>query len=354
MPSRVTIYDHDGTGITEIDTATVRSWILGDIGRCQFAVPTFNNPKCDRTTLQYGNFVVVEHLPTYDQNGVRRGTLPPWVGVILPPQEWDFGSLVVTAYSAECLFSARPMPYQTITGTAGTNFQTILALSNPPGAVAIRAGNIYNDSPSIATALRLSAYDEIKKLAATVSQDWDVTYSMVGKKLVLLANWYSQRGVKVNQTLSEGPNGNLRIPRLTEQGTLSNTVIGYNNAASATKRLTNTQNDNASGGDYGYLGINQVFSVEGQTALNAATLAYLNLHSRAAFTLEITALDQGLTFDSLDVGNVWTAALSSVGFYGSGIGFQGLVRICGMEYDDRTNECKLQTQTLTVGTGAYG
>lgn len=350
MPSRVTVFNHYGTAIAELNTSTTRSWVLNDIGRCQFRLATFTDPNCTRQVLQYGNFVLVEHIPTRDEFGTVRGTLPPWVGFITPPQEWDYGLITVTAYSAENLFDFRPMPYVDTYGSAGALFTQIINYANALNGFPLTQGNIFTDSNYFGAQFRLSGYGEILNLSKNVTQDWDVTpQKSVNNQLSLLANWYFQKGVTVNGVFSEGVGGNMKLPRLTEQGKLVNVVNGYNAANSKGTRQISVQVDQASQADYGILGENQNFSVGAGAAVDTATQSYLNQHSRPFITLELTALDVGKTFTDLVVGNVWNVVLKSLGFYGGGIGFQGAVRLTGVEFDDWTNEARLTTQVLTTG-----
>lgn len=353
MPSRVTIFNHFGTAIAELTTTTTRSWILDGVGRCQFPLATFTDPNCTRGILQYGNFVVVQHLPTRDEFGNVRGTLPPWVGVIMPPQEWDYGILTVTAYSAENLLDFRPMPYVNIYGSAGALFTQILNFANDLPGFPVSPGVIFTDSNFFTAPLRLSAFQEILNISKNATQDWDVTFKVnTANQLTLFANWYSQKGINVNALFSEGKNGNMKLPRLTEQGRIANAAYGYNASASAGARAQAYQTDPASIGDYGWLGDNQNYSVQGQGGIDAANLSYVNLHSRPTITLELTALDVGKTFDGLVTGNIWNVILKSLGFYGGGIGFQGQARLVGIEYDDYVNEARLTTQVLTKGLTA--
>lgn len=347
MPSRVTIFDHYGLAIAEVNTTTTRSWVLDDIGRCMFPLATFTDANCNRQTLQYGNFVLVEHIPTRDGLGGTNGTLPPWIGIIMPPQQWEYGRLMVTAYSAESLLSYRPMPYITAKGSAGSVFQQMIGFANGIGGFPLEYGEIYPYSSNTNYPLRLSMYEEAKNLARAFQQDWDVTYTKtLQNQLVLYANWYQQKGVTVNAAFTEGIGGNMKLPRLTEQGILANLVFGYNVASSDGKRLTSSAIYDPSVGDYGVLGTNANFSVNGQAAVDIATQNVIYTQSRATITLELTALDAGDTFTYLSVGNVWDVALNSVGFYGGNIGFQGSVRLTAVEYSDYDNEARLTTQVL--------
>lgn len=350
MPSRVTIYDHFGTPIAELDTYTTRSWVLNGFGRCQWQMATLTDPNCIPAVLQYGNFVMVEHIPTRDEFGNVRGRLPAWAGVILPPREWDYGLVTVTAYGAELLLGYRPMPYVDAPGTAGTIFSQIINYGLSFGGFPVQIGIVYDNSAQTLVPLRLSAYDELVNLSRAFTQDFDVTPGISSNnQLKLFANWYSQKGVNVQAVLSEGIGGNMRLPKLTEQGTLSNIAIGYNVAASAGARLSSQAIDEESGGDYGWLGVNQNFNVNGQAGVDAATQGWVNLNSRPRFTLDLIGLDVGKTFDDIDIGNVWSVVLKSLGFYNGQIGFQAAARITGIEYDDWTNEAKLTTQVLSTG-----
>jgi hypothetical protein len=353
MPSRITVFDPNTLyAIAEITAATTRSWILNDIGRCQFQISSFTDPNCSRGTLQYGNFVLIEHIPTQDEFGNFHGTLPPWIGIILPPQEWEFGLLTVTAYSAEALLQYRPMPFTDATGSAGQIFDFIIRQANALGGVNINEGSIeYPDSDATTIPLRLSALEEARNLSAQYNQDFDLTCSIGNstRQLYLQANWYAQKGYVVGNAFTDGAGGNMIQPKLNEQGSPVNVVFGYNSTASNTARLSSAAHDDDSAGDYGVLGVNKIFSATNQAGIDKAVKSYLSQNKRPAFTLDLTALDVGNTFTDLQVGNVWNVRLNSVGFYGGAIGFRGTARITGVEYDDLSNTARLTTQILSSG-----
>jgi hypothetical protein len=351
MPSRITVFEpHQGFAIAEPTASTTRSWLLDAVGQCQFTLASFTDPNCNRKTLQYGNLVLVEHIPTKDEFGNFRGQLPPWVGVILPPQQWDYGTLTITVQSAEALLLARPMPFTPVTGHAGQIYQKILEYGNDFGGVLIEPGEVFTGGATDKRDLRLTALEEASALASDFSNDFDVTPVVTSgpRTLDLFGNWYYQKGVVISGAFTEGAGGNMRLPKLTEQGTLYNVVNGYNSSGSTSKRITSTRKDRESIGDYAALGTNQTFNATTQSGIDQATASFLSAHSRPEITLELTALDVGNTFAGLAVGNVWNVSLKSVGFTGGNIGFDGAVRLLGVEYDDAMNEARLITQVLTA------
>ena len=255
----------------------------------------------------------------------------------------------MTAYSAEALLLYRPMPFVTATGKAGHIYQQMLGYANAIRGFQINAGTIFEGGVTATVNMTLSALEEAKNLAAATAQDFDVT-ALIGnstRMLDLAANWYSQKGVVVGSALTEGAGGNMKLPVLTEQGTIVNLVDGYDSSSSTTTRISSSASDDNSQADYGILGQNQVFNVTGQDGVDQATKNYRNNNRRPQITLELTALDVGNTFSGLVTGNVWNVQLMSVGFTGANIGFNSAVRLMGIEYDDWTNEAKLITQVLT-------
>ncbi len=347
MPARVTIFNHYGNALAELSTNPTYSWILDDYGRAQFELATFTDVNCTRTNLQYGNFVLIQHLPTKDALGNIRGKLPDWLGVIVPPQEWQYGLITVTAYSVEYLLKTRPVTPNTLIGSPGNIFGQMLQDTNNLGVFPIALGSIYDDGTSQALPVSLAMYDEVKNLSANTQQDWDITWTTNNGQLHLYGNWYFQKGVVVNAVFSEGIHGNMKLPRLTEQGTIYNKIVGRNMANSTTTRLSSLFTGALSISDYGIFAASPVFNVQDQAGLDAATIAYRNTYYRPVITLELVALDSGLTFTNLATGNVWDVVLKSVGFYAGKIGFQGSVRLAGMEYDTMSDEITLATQTLT-------
>ena len=89
------VFDQFGNPLDMLEVRAPRSWLLNDVGQCVFSL-SVRDPHCTERNLRYGNLVLVQSAG-----------LPDWVGVIDPPRGRNYGSVTVTAYSAEYLLKLR-------------------------------------------------------------------------------------------------------------------------------------------------------------------------------------------------------------------------------------------------------
>lgn len=369
MASRVTVYDKNGIFLAELHAVdTTRSWVLNDYGRCEFTMST-SDPKCTELLMRYGNFVLIEHIPsqTTDGNGniITNGKLPDWVGVIVPPRMWGINAVKITAFSAEYVMFNRAMPDDAVTDTGGGIFYELLNDANESAllfnAMQILPGNIDMGGPTFTETLKISAHEHAQNVATNLGQNFDISGGVSQGVLSLYGNWYPMRGINTNFQLHDGDNANIEFVQdiLIEQGQLCNDVIGFGSyvtqkaighghghrkgrAKSPRIRRSGEQIDQDSINKYGLFQSNQTFNVSGLGAIVEADKAYLDQHAEPTLTFKINALDNGLTFSQLDIGNVLLLQLTTVGFFGgSTLGFQDWVRIDGMQYVDSINKVEL-------------
>jgi len=355
--SRVQIFNPLGSPISEIDVPTVRSWVLNQtapaVGRLQFTFPVFDpltgaiNPKCTLANFQYGNFIVATHKPSVNADGTTNGVLPPWVGVILPPQSWEYGKVTITAYSAEQILAYRPLYNEHISvGGPGSTFSLIISRAQLEwGGIPIQPGNIDLSGVGASRDITTTAFDEIQKLAQQFNCDWDITPQITsGNRLVLQANWYLKKGVNSGVVLS---NANLMSasPMYTEQGTVYNAVYGVNDAPTINTRVNATSRNETLISQQGILAIKQVFSGQAQSAqpviqsMSDAFLAQLPLNFVKTFAP--TLLDAGNNFSFAVCGNTFIVQNDYVGFSNGGVGINGTIRITAVEYNELTNQAKM-------------
>ncbi len=350
MTSKITLFDHFLRPLDELNgvPTTPRSWLLNDYGRCEFSVSTAD-PKCNATLLQFGNLVHIVHIPSKDENGTIKGQLPDWTGILLPQQDWDLGTVHMTAYAAEAILAFRAMPYVSVSGTPYEVFTQILKQTNARAGNIVFQTGLVDDLPlTFPDDLRTNAYDHIKKLAKNAGMDWSVTGQINSHgSLELFANLYQRKGVVSNIDLNS-TNTELASPLLSIQGTPSNQVFGYSQAATANGRYTAEAIHQESVNDYGPLQLNQVFvGMHDATSVYNAAQARAVERGRPVMKVKRIALDYKDTFSYLDTGNIMNIKDTNVGFNpNGGFGFERQVRILSIDYNDLSNKAPLNLEVI--------
>jgi hypothetical protein len=360
--SRLRIFKNDGTLIDEYDAPTKRSWVLNGVGRCEFTVPVYDptasgrfNPKLTQTNFGYGNMVLIDHKPSLNADNTTNGLLPPWVGIILPPQTWDYGKVKFTAYSAEQILKYRPLGNAGLRGVPGgiflqliqgANFWTTGYAGAIGGGISILPGNVDLSGHDTPITAKTTVLDAITQYALQTGYDWDITPQVTsGNKLQLLANWYKKKGYDTGQVMS-----NLNLlnasPMYTEQGELYNTVYATNDANTLNTRVFSISQDVNALSQQGLLGIKQIFAGTQDAAqsviqtMGDAYLANIN-NNNFVRTFAPTVLDVGNAFSYCNTGNTWIVQNNWCGFFNGGIGVNGTIRIISQEYDDMANQVRL-------------
>ena len=348
MSSKITVFDFAGNYLAELDKVpTVRSWVRDDQGRCTFPIST-SSKQCTERNLRYGNLLLIQHIPSVDDTGATHGQLPDWVGFISVPRIWSVGVVQVTAYTMEGLLAYRGMKQRTINGMPGDLFKILIenvrALGNYyDGGTIIHRGSVYVAGLPIQEVIIGSAYDHIKSIQTKSNgQDWNITNTIVNNKLMFWANWYKKIGQATNLILQDSNcRADPNSPLLTENGPIYNAVYGQ----SSTQNLspTDSEHDDVSMDKYGILHTIQIFAAKDRNpaAVTAATKSFLAAHKEPSYVATPAALDRGLTFSSLNIGNILNYSTLAAGFTSTGLGFNAQFSITSMEYDDIANECKL-------------
>jgi hypothetical protein len=350
MPSRPSIFDHNCKPLAEINAATTpRVWTLNDYGDCDFSMST-SDPKCTEQILQYGNMLFIEHIPSKDETGTIHGKLPDWVGFIFCPRTWDLGVVHNSAYSAEALLSYRPMPFVDVKGSPAQIFTQIIGLANSaPSNIKFNLGIVEDLPLSLSDTLRTSAYAHIRTLCEKSGMDWNVTAEIGTKgELILYANLYRRIGVNTSLSLTSD-NTELGSPLLSEQGNISNYIIGYNQANTPQSRKSAVAIHESSLADYGYFGINTVhMGMRDEADILAPTHEAADSRGRPRKTLQkIGVLDWRDTFAHLAPGNTVLRQDNNAGFRpGGGFGFDARARILSVDYNDLSNKCATNLEVL--------
>lgn len=346
--SKVFLYDKDGHQLAELDVASVRSWVMDGYGRCQFIISK-TDQNCTRTNLQIGNLIRVVHIPSIDLDGSVMGKLVDWVGMILLPRDWNFGEIRVTAYSAEAILLARPMPFIKLSGTPDANFKQILTYSNAFGGIPIQPGDIWPDAAGLPEALKLSAYEHIRNITTAAGRNWDVTCQVdANADLHLYANYYKAKGIDTGRTFTED-NTELTTPFMSEvakDGGMFpwNNIIGYGDANTTGARDSYPAEDIPSESLYGPFGRNQMFNgITGPSPVKQASISLLNSLSNPVLLLPITALNNKDTLSYVVTGNVWNYSQAQAGFsddihFGT---YNVGVRILSIDYADKEDKAKM-------------
>lgn len=365
--SRIRIFNPLGNLIDELEYPTRRSWVLNSqtsaVGRCEFTVNTYDaasggyNPKLTLANFSYGNLVLVEHRPSVNADGSTNGLLPPWVGVLLPPQTWEYGKVKFTAYSVERLLAFRPL-YNVdanVDGHAGGHFSRILKISNQwasiYGGIAIQSGNVDLSGGALIFNYGNTAYPVIQYIANYSHCDWDVTPQVsASNQLQLFGNWYPAGGKGVNSgVVLSNYNTILTSPLYTEQGDFYNGVYAQSDAQTNGTRVVATSVDQTSIAQSGILAGYQVFrgtSGAAQPVIQALADAYVAQNKTPVRTFAPTLLDVDNAFSFAAIGNTFLIQNDTVGFYNGGIGVSGPAKVTAAEYDELSNSVKMAVALL--------
>lgn len=353
MASRIRIFDKNTLApIAVVSAIATYSWKLNDVGRCEFELNN-TDQNCNRDILRFGNLVLIEHLPSLQEDGVTlNGQLPTWVGVIAPPRDWNLGKIAVNINSAEHILRKRPLPLRSKTGTPSVMVTEIISLSNSwanisypinIGDVDDKAGQEYSDDFSV------SALEHLQNLAAMSGGDFQVRGAIGdNNKLSLYCDWKFPLGVNTGQMFSS-INSKEGSPILSEQGDISTVIMAYSDASTDTTRIMVEVIDQDAYAEYGFLAENVAFDgVVEPAPLTLAAKQLVGNNSRPVQVFDFSALDVGDTFDYLALGNIWDVRTKTAGFMSDGsIGYEGKVRITSMEYSDADNQVRMSLETIT-------
>lgn len=332
--SRITIFDRFGTPLTEIEALTTRSWVLGGEGEASFVMAT-SDPKCKEAYLRYGNFLLIEHEE-----------LPNWCGVIEPERKWGYGKVEIRAFTLERLLKNCGTPLQKMTGSAGTIFEQILQICNRQLDLPFSFGEIYRGGPQREESLGDQAFEHVRRVRERSGHFWELKGWREGGFLKLWAEWKETIGSDSPIALIEGTNLALGDEILAEYGPIWNDVIGLGDAMTEGTRLSARREDAESIRRYGRRSTAIVFSGNRTLpTLEQNTEEYLRTHAHPAMRISAAeVVHEGEIFRWLRVGNRFRVILQSVGFSGSGFGYEANARLIGMEYSDERDSVRVELE----------
>jgi hypothetical protein len=285
--------------------------------------------------------------------------LPDWTGIILAPRMWDLGYINKTAYAAEAILSARPMPFTRVERmTPKDIFIKVLEYANEftqryGGGVIVQPGVVENTGATLTYDLRLSAYEHINMLCTDAGMEWNVTGEISPQGgIILYANLYSRLGVDTGFDLtnlnSEAAAGaNL----MTEQGFPMNIVIGHSQANTTADRKSSTGINDGAVADYGPLGFNVVFTgLRHQGEVASAAQVHADTFGRPVRILPArTVLDEGQAYSHIAIGNTVNIKDARAGFNpAGGFGFESRARILSVKYNDMLNNAEISLEVLNA------
>lgn len=335
---RIRIYNRAGIELAEFRASVERSWALGDEGRAEFYYPV-NQPKVvNDNVLRYGNWMFVQN-----------SALPPWVGVLDTPRDWNNRQVVVRAYTPEHVFGQRRGPTELkLTGSAGAIFAKLIDLVNAPELTVIRSGNIWFGGIGREQTINPTPLNnELENLWERSGEDytWRPSVDASGR-LFVFGDWFKKLGVDYDVHLHQGTGGgNIEMVSnvLVEDGDIINDFMAYGDGLSWTSKPYAVISDTDSAGKYGLRqGSREYFGVSTVGTLQEHAAEFIRKNSKSIKAFRINALNKGATFNYIGLGNTLNLRLQNAGFMGESLGYETNVRITGMSYDpDIRNKIEL-------------
>jgi len=322
---RVRIFDRQGYPLAEFQTLVERSWVIGDEGRAQFSYPSRKTDVVNEKVLQFGNWLLVEN-----------DSLPPWVGVLDVPREWEARDVTVSAYTPERVFSWRIGPPEEVIDTsAGDIFETLIQRTNEAETTILRVGSIYKDGDLEITLNPHPYSDDLLDIYDRSGQEYGWRPVVKNGKLLVYADWVEKLGAETQSILQSGEGGNLEASNkmLVEDAPIVNSFFAFGDGETWKSRPQETVTDASSIQKYGL----REYAEEMQGVKNADTLRE-NAQERLDSTKEpdrlfgVTALNLDDTFSSIDLGNTMKLRFEKIGF-STGVEYETDIRIVGMDYN---------------------
>jgi len=339
----ISIYDHDGYELAEIEASIEVNWILNEYGNASFTLPV-RDPKCTEVNLRYGNFVLVRFR---DENNAP--VLPDWCGMIDTPREWLNQQVKISCYSAEYILTKRTGTRdETVTGVAGALFQRCINRANEDADTLIRLGNVYGGGSERQLTFH---YQQIYKavtgdgtggLAQRAENDFEIVPDVQQSgRLQFLANWYERAGVDRLTQLIEGYN--IERTTVREQGRLTNDLVGYGDGATWPDRPVYHAKDQELIGKYGLMKDSFSAGASEYGTVRVNTEQEIARRKQPTLSLRLAALDVADTYANIRLGDRLPLRLTTAGFADANgeIGLSTVVRIVGMKYNTDAHKLEL-------------
>lgn len=322
---RVRIFTRNGIPKAEFLANVSRSWALGEEGRASFDYAIRETDVVNEDNLQFGNYLLVEN-----------DKLPPWIGIIDTPREWEDDTVTVNAYGIERLFSYRrgATGEKKLTGTAGALFKAFIAKINESEPTILRAGEIWEGGEKRQTTLTPNTLDvSLSELTKRSNEEYYFRPVVIGGKLQVYADWTKRLGKNTPLILSQGNGGgNVQVPKMKDDIYIINSILGHGDGTSWESKPHFISRDLDSINRYGlredathYRGVTE------KTTILSNNKDFLERNSTPKKIVTLTATNEGDTFKWLGIGNTCQVSIEKFGFGG----FIGQTRILGMGVDPK-------------------
>lgn len=335
--TRTTIYNRYGSLLAEIEPSwEFANWRLNAPGVCRFSMP-WNDPKCTRDYLRYGNRLLVE----FDVG------LPNWAGVIDVPRRRTHGWVVVTGYTGERMLDWRITAKSRLFDSEmpGAIFSTLMGDAEDTYPLGLPVSSYYGGG--IARSLEYHYQDlllRITKLSELAGHDFVVTPAIGDDgRLGFETNWYHRRGTDKSSTVWLLEGANVEDTVLDEQGPLANHVVVIGEGTTwDDDRLVSVVDDPASVSEYGYREHSEVQSgIPDLATLEANAQELLTVMKEPTNRASLRAVSSvPALFSEYDVGDIVGAKLfiDSPEWY-----FDGKVRVMAREWTPG-DVCRLEVK----------
>lgn len=320
MTDRLRIFDRKGNTLAEFQADAARSWALAKEGRCSFEIAS-NRAYATEKILEFGNYLLVES-----------DILPAWVGIIDTPRGWTNSTIGVSAYTMEKLFSFRVGPEEEIlTASAGAIFEKLIKKINKAEQTLLEAGDIYTEGAQIEETLSPETLDKtLKRIQENTLEEYRFRHSVIGGRLVMYGDWYDRFGKFTQNILNQSAGGgNIENPTMNEDGQIQNWILGWGDGETWADRKPDYSTNEKSVAKYGLRQYGEQFA--GETTLEGIKTkakAILRQNKYSHKLIDANVINDGRTFESIDIGNSFDVVLENMGFGGTKM----TVRIIGMSY----------------------
>ena len=329
MASYVTVHSPLGVPLADFNADVFRANKISDWAEAHFELST-NDNKCKEEYLRFGNMLLVQH-----------DSLPPWVGFIDFPREWNDDKVKVNAISAEVYMDWRMcLPFQINTDSAGLVREIIRQCNLWPGLKIIEGSVDRTGGGTRDWILGGKANDMINQTNA----EWDITPNTDTGILRLELNAHRWMGKQTRFVLDEFNSKNFS-PKFAELGPIFNHMFVVASVDSAGARSYVEFKDDYSIARYGLRQV--ILETDGLTLadLQVTASGKLSVFKDVQYTATPTVLNVGSAFSYLGLGNSIGWTNSTAGFYSGGIGTDVSMRILAREYDDVTDQAALVVKT---------
>jgi hypothetical protein len=331
---RTLIGDHFGRVLAEVNpTMSTLQWKLNDVSKVNLTIS-----RTDPQVVEY-NFLPGNRIFIEPGNG-----LPPWGGILDPPETWTVDELKTTAYSGEEVLRHR----QTDRGryfldaSPGFIFRSVIteALDRAPMNLAIGTVENVKSQHSPEYHLKDLLYICQNSLVRIADTDFWVQPTLDDGKINFTAHLYAYRGVeRPNVVFIDGHNvADLKLKR---QGPIVNSwdTAGSGTGWGDTDRAYSHREDAASIARYG---LRQGSSIHAdillQGTLDETTDFLLDETKDPRNRWSMTVTDtKPAAFEDYDIGDVCRLIAPDFGWNG----FDGYVRVLSRNYDPRDDKCAL-------------